>query len=397
MSVSRGRTVLATPGPTILPDEVLSAMHRQPIDLYGSAMEDITQGCLADLRALFGTKDSVYIYTANGHGCWEAALTNILSRGDKALALESGLFATAWADLARALGIDVETLPGDPRRAVDPAALEERLRADRDHRIKAILVVQVDTASSVVNDIPAIRATIDAAGHPALFLVDAIASLATMPFTMDDWRVDVALGAAQKGLMLPPGLAFVAAGRRAQEARQSADLVTRYWDWVFRDGEENYMKHCGTAPEHLIFGLRQSLDLLAEEGQDATFRRHQLLADAVREAVSVWSESGALEFNIIEPAQRSNAVTTVLTRGFDPLDLQNWCDNVCGVSLGTGIGSFSGNAFRIAHMGHINAPSILGVLGSVEAGLTALRLGKIAGGVSAASALLGREAVGSRQ
>jgi alanine-glyoxylate transaminase/serine-glyoxylate transaminase/serine-pyruvate transaminase len=190
--------------------------------------------------------------------------------------------------------------------------------------------------------------------------------------------------------MLPPGLAFVAAGRRAQEARQSADLVTRYWDWVFRDGEENYMKHCGTAPEHLIFGLRQSLDLLAEEGPTATFRRHQLLADAVREAVSVWSESGALDFNIIEPAQRSNAVTTVLARGFDPIDLQNWCDSVCGVALGTGIGSFSGNAFRIAHMGHINAPSILGVLGSVEAGLTALRVGKVAGGVSAACALLGR-------
>jgi alanine-glyoxylate transaminase/serine-glyoxylate transaminase/serine-pyruvate transaminase len=390
MSVSRGRTVLATPGPTILPDEVLSAMHRQPIDLYGSAMEDITQGCLSDLRSLFGTEGSVYIYTANGHGCWEAALTNILSWGDKVLALESGLFATAWADLARALGIDVEILPGDPRRAVDPAALEERLRADRDHFIKAILVVQVDTASSVVNDIPAIRAAIDATGHPGLFLVDAIASLATMPFTMDEWRVDVALGAAQKGLMLPPGLAFVAAGPRARQARQSAGLVTRYWDWVFRDGDENYMKHCGTAPEHLIFGLRQSLDLLAAEGPSATHRRHQLLADAVREAVSVWSEGGAVEFNIIEPSQRSNAVTTILSRGFDPQDLQNWCEGTCGVSLGTGIGSVSGKGFRIAHMGHINAPSILGVLGSVEAGLTALRLGKVAGGVSAASALLGR-------
>ena len=397
MSVSRGRTVLATPGPTILPDEVLSAMHRQPIDLYGSAMEDITQGCLADLRALFGTKDSVYIYPANGHGCWEAALTNILSRGDKALALESGLFATAWADL--------------PGRSASMSRRSPAIRAGRSIRRRwksgcGRIATTASRRSSSSRSTPLralstiFRRSARRSMQPgirALFLVDAIASLATMPFTMDDWRVDVALGAAQKGLMLPPGLAFVAAGRRAQEARQSADLVTRYWDWVFRDGEENYMKHCGTAPEHLIFGLRQSLDLLAEEGQDATFRRHQLLADAVREAVSVWSQSGALEFNIIEPAQRSNAVTTVLTRGFDPLDLQNWCDNVCGVSLGTGIGSFSGNAFRIAHMGHINAPSILGVLGSVEAGLTALRLGKIAGGVSAASALLGREAVGSRQ
>lgn len=204
MSVSRGRKVLATPGPTILPDEVLAAMHCQPIDLYGSAMEDVTQSCLADLKAVFGTTGSIYIYITNGHGAWEAALTNILSRGDEVLALESGLFATAWADLARVLGIAVEMLPGDPRRAVDPAALEERLRADREHRIKAILMVQVDTASSVVNDIPAIRAAIDAAGHPALFLVDAIASLATMPFMMDEWQIDVALGAAQKGMMLPP-------------------------------------------------------------------------------------------------------------------------------------------------------------------------------------------------
>jgi alanine-glyoxylate transaminase/serine-glyoxylate transaminase/serine-pyruvate transaminase len=390
MSVSRGRKVLATPGPTILPDEVLAAMHRQPIDLYGSAMEEITQSCLADLKSVFGTDGSIYIYITNGHGAWEAALTNILSRGDRVLALESGLFATAWADLARALGIEVELLPGDPRRAVDPAALEERLRADREHRIKAILVVQVDTASSVVNDIPAIRAAIDKAGHPALFLVDAIASLATMPFMMDAWRIDVALGAAQKGLMLPPGIAFVAAGPRAKQARQAAGLATRFWDWVFRDGEENYMKHCGTAPEHLIFGLRAALDLLAEEGPAATFRRHQLLADAVREAVSAWSKDGSVEFNIIAPSERSNAVTTILTNGFDPLELQQWCEAVCGVSLGTGIGSFSGKGFRIAHMGHVNAPSILGVLGAIEAGLTALRIGKASGGVSAASALLGR-------
>ena len=390
MSVSRGRKVLATPGPTILPDEVLAAMHCQPIDLYGSAMEDVTQSCLADLKAVFGTTGSIYVYITNGHGAWEAALTNILSRGDQVLALESGLFATAWADLARVLGIAVEMLPGDPRRAVDPAALEERLRADREHRIKAILVVQVDTASSVVNDIPAIRAAIDAAGHPALFVVDAIASLATMPFMMDAWRIDVALGAAQKGMMLPPGIAFVAAGPRAKEARKSAGLVTRFWDWVFRDGEENYMKHCGTAPEHLIFGLRASLDLLAEEGPPATFRRHQLLADAVREAIAGWSRGGAVEFNIIAPAQRSNAVTTILTNGFEPLALQRWCDTVCGVSLGTGIGSFSGKGFRIAHMGHINAPSILGVLGAVEAGLTALGAPEVLGGVSAASALLGR-------
>jgi alanine-glyoxylate transaminase / serine-glyoxylate transaminase / serine-pyruvate transaminase len=255
-------------------------------------------------------------------------------------------------------------------------------------------VVQVDTASSVVNDIPALRAAIDVAGHPALFMVDAIASLATMPFEMDAWRIDVAIGAAQKGLMLPPGLSFVAAGRKAKQAHRSAGLKTRYWDWSFRDGEENYMKYCGTAPEQLIFGLRASLDLIKAEGKEALFHRHSLLAEAVRRAVGRWAEAGAVAFNIVEPSQRSNAVTTIRAKTFAPEALHAWCDSHCGVTLGTGIGAFSESLFRIAHMGHINAPFILGALGTVEAGLVALKAGPVSGGVSAASHYLG-EMIGS--
>jgi alanine-glyoxylate transaminase/serine-glyoxylate transaminase/serine-pyruvate transaminase len=387
MTVANGRRVLATPGPTTLPDAVLCAMHRQPIDLYGQEMEALSLSCLADLKTLFGTQGNAYIYAANGHGAWEAALTNTLSRGDLVLALESGRFALGWGEQAKATGLDMEVLKERPRRAVDPAALEARLKADAAHRIKAILVVQADTASSVVNDIPALRAAIDAANHPALFMVDCIASFATMPFRMDAWGVDLTVAASQKALMLPPGLGFVAAGSRARAAHRSAGLVTRFWDWTFRDGPENYMKHCGTAPEHLIFGLRAALDMIAAEGFDAVVRRHALLAEATRRAVEAWARGGALELNVLEPGERSNAVTTVRT-AFEAQRLIDWCDRECGVTLGVAIGDLAGKGFRIAHMGHVNAPQILGVLACVEAGLRALGVpGE--GGVDAATRWLG--------
>ena len=286
MTLASGREFLSIPGPTTVPDEVLSAMHRPAIDIYSGALVEVTTSCLADLRRVFRTEGRVYIYAANGHGAWEAALVNVLSKGDTVLVLESGLFAAVWGDMARVLGLEVEILPGNSRRAVDPAALETYLRADRTGRIKAVLVVQVDTASSAVNDIPAIRQAMDAAGHDALLMVDAIASLATMPFDMDAWRVDVAVAGSQKGLMTPPGLSFVAAGCNALAAHRSAGLRTRYWDWTERDGEQHYQKYCGTPPEHLLFGLRKALDLLFAEGLENVFRRHRLLAEAVRRAVA---------------------------------------------------------------------------------------------------------------
>ena len=390
MVVRAGREFLAIPGPTTMPDEVLRAMHRPALDIYSPAMEDMTASLLRDLSRLFGTKGRSYIYIANGHGAWEAALTNILSRGDKVLVLESGRFAVGWGAAASAMGIEVEVLKGDWSRAVRPAEVEARLRADTNRDIKAILVVQVDTASGAFNDIEAIGHAIKAANHNALFMVDAVASLGCMPFEMDAWGIDVAMSGSQKGLMAPPGLAFVAANDRARKIHQSAGLRTPYWDWTEREGAEHYKKYAGTAPVHLLFALRRAIDLLFEEGLDNAALRHRLLAEAVRRAVGTWAHGGVLGFNIVEARERSDTVTTVtVAKGNDPLALQRYCNEKCGVILGTGIGDLSGQAFRIAHMGHINAPMILGTLGVIEMALTALRIPHGAGGVDAAVKYLG--------
>jgi alanine-glyoxylate transaminase/serine-glyoxylate transaminase/serine-pyruvate transaminase len=388
MTVRAGREFLAIPGPTYVPDEVLRAMHRGPLDIYSGEMVELTDSLLRDLGKLFATAGRTYMYISNGHGAWEAVLSNVLSRGDKVLVLESGRFAMAWGQAARAMGAEVEVLAGDWSRAVRPAEVEARLREDRQHQVKAILVAHVDTASGVVNDVQAIGKAIRAAGHPALYIVDAVASLACVPFEMDAWGIDVAMSASQKGLMTPPGLGFVAVNERARAVHQKAGLRTPYWDWTERDGVEHYRKYSGTAPVHLLFGLRKALDLLFEEGLPNAFRRHRLLAEAVRCAVAAWSEGGALGFNIREEAERSDTVTTVLARDREPQALQRYCTDKCGVVLGSGIGALEGKAFRIAHMGHVNAPMILGTLAVTEMGLKALGIphGK---GVDAAVSHLG--------
>ncbi len=382
MVVRAGREFLAIPGPTTMPDEVLRAMHRPPLDIYSDTMVQLTESLLRDLGTLFATKGKTYIYIANGHGAWEATLTNVLSRGDKILVLESGRFAVGWGSAARAMGVDVEGLKGDWNRAIRPAEVEARLRLDTKHEIKAILAVQVDTASGAVNDIPAISKAIKAAGHPALFMVDAVASLGCMPFEMDAWGIDVAMSGSQKGLMAPPGLGFVAANDRARAIHKTANLRTPYWDWTEREGAEHYHKYSGTAPVHLLFAQRQAIDMLFDEKLDNVFRRHALLAEAVRRAVSVWSEGQVLNFNIAEPSERSNTVTTV--KMTNPAPLLAYCKDNCGVILGVGIGDLHGKAFRIAHMGHVNAPMILGTLGVIEMGLQALGIPHGKGGAEAA-------------
>lgn len=391
MTVSNGREFLSIPGPTNIPDAVLQAMHRPAIDIYSGDMVELTRSLLEDLPKVFRTAGRTFIYAANGHGGWEAAVSNVLSRGETVLVLESGVFAVGWGDMAQMLGAKVEVLRGDWRRAVDPAAVAQRLTADAAHEIRAILVVQIDTASGVVNDIPAIRRAIDSAGHPALLMVDCVASLGCMPFEMDDWKVDVAMSGSQKGLMTPPGLAFVAANDRALAAHEKADLRTRYWDWTFRMGQVHYQKYGGTPPQHLLFALRKALDLLLAEGLSHAARRHALLAEATRRAVARWAEGGALAFNVTEPAERGNSVTTVLTPGLDPKPLLDYCRFQCGVVVGVGIGELSGKAFRIAHMGHVNAPMLFGVLGAIEMGLVALAVPHGAGGVQAAVDYLARE------
>ncbi|MGI9407982.1 MAG: pyridoxal-phosphate-dependent aminotransferase family protein [Hyphomicrobiaceae bacterium] len=389
MTVRSGREFLAIPGPTTVPDAVLNAMHHPAVDIYSDELLGLTESCLADLRTIFRTTGSTYIYAANGHGAWEAALTNTLSRGDKILVLESGRFAIGWGEMGAGLGLEVEVLPGSHHAAVKPGTVTERLGQPDGADIKAVLVVQIDTASGVVNDIPAIRKAMDAAGSEALFMVDTIASLATMQFHMDDWRVDVAVSGSQKGLMTPPGLSFTAVGSKARKRHETAGLVTPYWDWTAREEDEHYKKYCGTPPEHLLFGLRKGMDMILAEGLEAAWRRHALLAEATRRAVDVWSRGGALAFNIARPEERADSITMVrMLNGHQPAPLLHYCKEQCGVVLGVTIGDQAGEGFRIAHMGHVNAPMILGTLSVIEMGLGALGIPHEAGGVQAAISYL---------
>ena len=384
MTVRAGREFLAVPGPTNIPDEVLQAMHRPAVEIYSEPLIALTDSLLRDLGKVFVTATRPYIYIANGHGAWEAALTNVLSRGDKILVLASGQFAIAWGDAAARLGVEIEVLEGDWRRAVRPADVEARLRADKGGAIKAILAVQIETSTGVANDIAAIGDAIKTARHDALYVVDVVASLGCVPFAMDAWGVDVAVAGSQKGLMSPPGLSFVAASERAREAHRKAGLRTPYWDWTARDGESHYQKYAGTPPEQLLFALRKALDMLFAEGFDNVFLRHRLLAEAVRRAGAVWKQGNVIDCNVAEAGDRSDAVTTVLTNGYDPKLLRAYCDTKCGVVLGHGIGKLNGKAFRIAHMGHVNAPMVLGTLGVIEQALGALRIPHGKGGVQAA-------------
>jgi alanine-glyoxylate transaminase/serine-glyoxylate transaminase/serine-pyruvate transaminase len=391
MSVRAGREFLSIPGPTVIPDAVLAAMQRPAVDIYSGPLVALTDALLADISKMFRTEGRSYIYAANGHGAWEAALTNVLSRGDKVLVLESGRFAIGWGEAARMLGAEVEVLPGDFRRAVRAEAVEARLKQDAKGEIKALLVAQIDTASGVVNDIPAIRDAIRAAGHGALLMVDVVASLGCVPFEMDDWGVDVAMSGSQKGLMTPPGLGFVAAGKRAREAHQKAGMRTPYWDWTFRDGELHYHKYCGTPPEHLLFALRAALDMLFAEGMEAVFHRHRLLAEATRRAVGTWAEGQAIAFNVSEPEERSDTVTAIVTRnGESAQPLADYCRDKCGVVLGRALGQAEGKGFRIAHMGHVNAPMILGTLSVVEMAMAALGMPHGKGGAQAAVEFLAK-------
>ena len=385
MSVRAGREFLAVPGPTNIPDDVLQAMHRPAVEIYSEPLIALTDTLLRDLSRIFRTAGRSYIYVANGHGAWEAALTNVLSKGDKILVLESGKFAVDWGEAAARLGVEVEVLKGDWRRAARPEDLKRRLRADKGATVKAVLAVQIETSTSVANDIRGLGDAIRAAGHEALFVVDTIASLGCVPFEMDDWGVDLAVSASQKGLMAPPGLGFVAAGARARDAHKAAGLRTPYWDWTVRDGESHYQKYSGTPPEQLMFALRRAIDLLFEEGLQNVFERHRLLAEAVRRAVAVWKKGNVLDFNVIEPCDRSDAVTTILmANGCDPGPLKAYCATKCGVVLGRGLGKMNASAFRIAHMGHVNAPMVLGTLGVIEMGLGALGIAHGKGGAQAA-------------
>ena len=384
MTSERGFQFLLSPGPTPIPDRILNAMHRQSVDFSSDDFMALCDEVFEDVKAVFQTEGIVHLYAANGHGAWEAALANMLSPGDKVVIPEVGVFSEAWRSMAEAMGYECLTIKNDWRTAIDNASLEAILRADTAHEIKAVLYVHVDTATGIKSDVPGARAAIDAAGHPALFCVDTIASLGTVEFPMDAWRVDVTVAASQKGLMMPPGLAMVATNDKAMEIGKTAKTGRRYWDWQERGAGAHYQRFCGTAPEHHIFGLREALNILAEDGLDATFARHERLARAVRACVARWCDGGPLEFNAIHPEQRADSVTTILTPDGIDAEALRAVGREMNLHIGAGIGPYRGKAFRIGHMGDINEPMILGSLAAIETTLRRFGVPIGAGGLDAA-------------
>lgn len=386
-----GREQLSIPGPSVIPERVLQAMHRPSPNIYEGELIELVASLYPDLKAVARTRGKVALYIANGHGAWEAAIANTLSRGDRILVLVTGRFGRGWGEMAAAMGVDVEFLDFGFAAAADPDVLEARLREDRDRTFKAVFTVQTDTASSVQNDIPALRAAIDAAGHPALFFVDCIASLGCERHEMDAWGVDVMVTGCQKGLMTPAGMSFVFFNERAARARRTAGLVTPYWDWVPRtEPDVFYQQFGGTAPTHHLYGLREALTMLVhEEGVEAAWARHDALARAIWAAVDGWSCEGGLRLNIADPARRSRAVTTVLTGPGDGDRLRRWCQSEAGLTLGIGLGyPEPDRAFRIGHMGHLNPVMVMGCLGVMDAGLKALAIPHRQGALEAASAAI---------
>ena len=388
-NLSQGREIVAIPGPSIIPDRVLSAMHRAMPDIYEGDLTTVIDSVWAWLPEVVQTSGRVFVPIGNGHAAWEMALSNTLSRGDHVLVLNCGRFAAIWAEMAEFNGLNVEVMEAEEGFANEPSALEERLRADVDRKIAAVLTVHVDTATSVRNDVPALRQAIDAAGHPALFMVDCIASMGCERFEMDAWGVDVTIAASQKGMMTPPGLGLVWANEKALAAHESADLRTRYWDWTYRSEDgPYYLRFCGTPPVSHLFGLAEALAMMAEEGWEARWERHRVLADGVRAAVDAWSTPGGIGFIAQREDQRSDSVTSVTTGSIDAVELRRLCRQQMGVTLGLGIGSDESASFRIGHMGHVNAPAILGVLGSIETALTSMGAPLGSSGVQAATAAL---------
>jgi len=368
-----GTRFLHSPGPTHLPDAVLDAMHRQPMDLADPRVAANIAACESGLQHLLQTGAELFFYAANGHGAWEAVIQNLLAPDAAALVPGTGHFSESWALQCEALGRAVLRTPWAEGRPVDAQAVEDALRADRERRVAAVFLVHTDTASGVTSDIDAVRRAIDAAGHPALLVVDAVASVAAAPLAMDAQRIDLVVGASQKGLMLPPGLGFVAVGPAALALARANPAPRFYWDWGRRAGALPYQKFCGTPPLALMFGLEAALELLFEEGLAAVQARHRRLAGAVHAALREWARGGALDFFCPEPAARSVSVTTIRTAaGVDPDAIRRLARERFQVALAGGLGPLAGRVFRIGHLGDLNEPMVLGALAGVQAALAAL-------------------------
>ncbi len=377
-----GRHFLQIPGPTNVPDRVLRAIAMPVIDHRGPEFAELGKEIVAGMKRVFQTAENVVVYPSSGTGAWEAALANTLSPGDTVLMFETGHFATLWRAMAGRLGLEIEFVPGDWRHGVDPARVEEMLAADRAHRVKAVCIVHNETSTGVASRVAEIRAAIDRARHPALFMVDAISSLASIDYRHDEWGVDVTVAGSQKGLMLPPGLGFNAVSKKALAAARSARLPRSYWDWnaMLEPGGTGYFPY--TPGTNLLFGLREALRmLLDEEGLDTVFRRHARHAEATRRAVAGWG----LEVWCADPREHSNSLTAVLVPdGFDADRLRETILDAFDMSLGTGLGRLKGKVFRIGHLGWFNDLMLCGTLSGVEMGLHRAGIPHRAGGVAAA-------------
>ena len=386
MTYRSGRHFLQIPGPTNVPDRVLRAIDMPTMDHRGPEFGKMGLEILAGLREVFQTRQAVVIYPASGTGAWEAALVNTLSPGDRALMFETGQFAALWSKMAGRLGLKVEIVATDWRRGVDPALVEAKLKEDREHTLRAVCVVHNEPSTGVTSRIAAVRAAIDAAGHPALYMVDTISSLASIDYRHDEWGVDVTVAGSQKGLMLPPGLSFNCVGEKALAASKSARLPKSYWGWeeMLAANKSGFFPY--TPATNLLYGLREALAMLREEGLQNVFARHARHAEATRRAVRAWG----LDIVCANPAEYSNSLTAVMMpQGHDADRLRKAILEAYDMSLGTGLGKLAGKIFRIGHLGDFNDLALMGTLAGVEMGLALAGVPHQKGGVQSAMDYLG--------
>jgi alanine-glyoxylate transaminase / serine-glyoxylate transaminase / serine-pyruvate transaminase len=376
-----GRHFLQIPGPTNVPDRVLRAIDRPTIDHRGPEFAELGKAVIAGMKRIFQTAQDVVIYPASGTGAWEAALVNTLSPGDRVLMTETGHFAALWHKLAKRLSLDVELIPGDWRHGADPGEIEARLRSDGSRAIKAVCVVHNETSTGVASRIADVRAAIDRTGHPALYLVDTISSLASIDYRHDEWGVDVTVGGSQKGLMLPPGLSFNAISAKAMAASSHARLPRSYWDWkeMLASNATGYFPY--TPATNLLYGLHEALEMLFEEGLSNVFARHDRHAEATRRATRAWG----LEILCANPAEYSSTLTgIIMPDGHNADAFRKVVLDRYDLSLGQGLGKVAGKVFRIGHLGWFNDLMLCGTLAGVEMGLAAAGVPHRKGGVDAA-------------
>ena len=395
MTNSSGQTYLAIPGPSVIPEAVLRSMHRASPNIYEGELIEITESLIPDLNYVARSSGQVAIYIANGHGIWEAALSNMVSFGDHVLVLATGRFAHGWAEMAKKMGVLVDILDFGKNRAVDLEVLNEKLKSEPKTKYKAILMTHVDTSTSVKNDIASVRKKLDEIEYPALLAVDCIASLACDRFEMDAWGVDIMVAACQKGLMVPPGIGFVFFNNRAKERQKGLTNVSSYWDWEPRVNPKLYYEYfCGTAPTHHIFGLRTALDMIKHEEIEKTWKRHETLSRAIWAAIDRWSSAGDISLNIKKPSERSHAVTSIRLGGKNGTRLRQWLQTKSGLTIGIGLGMSEpedprGDGYvRFGHMGHVNTQMIMALLGTVETGFRAIGYNHGNGALEAASEIL---------